>query len=258
MKKNQKLKLLEALEKKDIPLSYEILLEAHKKGLGLISSAQRFALSHEKALEYAKNLNKVFIDEKALIIYHLSTKELIKDFIKNIYQKNQYALLSNQAINLRLKWASQDFIQLALDELEANRFLVKENKLYKNPNITVDIKQSLEDIILKRFQTETITPTAPYNIYDEMDLDRKTGDNILKTLCSKNLLKRVQHNIFIHTQTLEDMVQKMKNIINKDGYIDIKNFKANYPISRKYLISYLDYLDNYPDIKKDGNKRVFA
>ncbi len=49
----------------------------------------------------------------------------------------------------------------------------------------------------------------------------------------------------------------MKNIIKKDGYIDIANFKEKYPISRKYLVTYLDYLDNFSQIKKDGNKRVF-
>ena len=49
LRKSQKLQLLNALEEKDFPSAYVILLEAHKKGLGLVSSAQRFALSHEEA-----------------------------------------------------------------------------------------------------------------------------------------------------------------------------------------------------------------
>lgn len=49
----------------------------------------------------------------------------------------------------------------------------------------------------------------------------------------------------------------MKEIIKEDGYIDINNFKDKYPLSRKYLITYLDYLDNFSQIKKIDNKRVF-
>ena len=53
------------------------------------------------------------------------------------------------------------------------------------------------------------------------------------------------------------MIAEMKNIINEDGYIDIKNFKERYPLSRKYLIAYLDYLDKFSEIKKENGKRVF-
>jgi len=49
----------------------------------------------------------------------------------------------------------------------------------------------------------------------------------------------------------------MKNIIRNEGFIDISNFKEKFPLSRKYLISYLDYLDNFSEIKKEENKRVF-
>ncbi|RXJ66304.1 selenocysteine-specific translation elongation factor [Halarcobacter ebronensis] len=257
LKKSQKLQLLQVLEEENINQAYKILLDAHKKGLGLISSAQRFALNHEKALEYAKELENVFIDEQALIIYPIETKELIKDFIKEIYMKNQFAFLSNQSIALRLKWASQNFIQIALNELVKENFLVMDQALYKNPNITIDFKTSLETQILKRLENESITPTAPYNIYDEMDLDRKVGDDILKSLCNKKVVLRLQHNIFIHAQSLTNLVNEMKKIIKQDGYIDLQNLKKRYPISRKYLITYLDYLDNFSEIKKEADKRVF-
>ena len=54
---------------------------------------------------------------------------------------------------------------------------------------------------------------------------------------------------------------KIKNLveesIKEDGFIDISNFKTRFDLSRKYLITYLDYLDNYSNIKKVENKRVF-
>ena len=258
MKKNQKRKLLEALDKKDFGSAYEELLEAHKKGLGIISSTQRFALSHDEAINFAKNLQNVFVDEKELIIYPFSTKDFIKDFIKDIYTKNHYALLSNASINLRLKWASSAFIQLALDELEIENFLIRDVSLYKNANIKEDFAKNLEIIVLQRLKDEDITPTAPYNIYDDLDLDRKLGDDILKSLTSKKQVIRLQHNLFIHFESLNKIVKTMREIIKNDGFISISNFKERFDLSRKYLITYLDYLDNYSDIKKVEDKRLFV
>ena len=136
-------------------------------------------------------------------------------------------------------------------------FLVKDGNLYKNADIKEDFRSSLEQIMLKRLEEEGISPTAPYNIYDDLDIDRKMGDEILKSFCSKKQVIRLQHNLFIHSSSLSGLVNDMKNIIKKDGYIDIQNFKEKHPLSRKYLITYLDYLDNFSEIKKEGSKRVF-
>lgn len=255
MKKSQKLKLLNALHDENITEAYKVLLQAHKKGLGLISSSQRFALSHTEALDFAKNLDNTFIDEKALIIYPIETKELIKSNILNIYTKNKYALLSNTSLALRLTWASENFIKLVLDELEKENILSKDGNLYKNANIVENFKDQLEDIMLNRLEKESYAPTAPYNIYDELDIDRKLGDDILKALTKKKLVIRIQHNLFVHATVLSSLITKMKEIIKNDGFIEVKNFKEKFPMSRKYIISYLDYLDNIQGIEKRENKR---
>ena len=257
MRKKQKLELLQVLEQRDFTKAYEILLNAHKKGLGLISSAQRFALSHEEAILNARALENTFIDEGALVLYPIETKKLIKDLIIDIYTKNKYALLSNASIALRVKWASESFIQMVLDELVNEEFLSEDAKLYKNANIVEDFKDSLEQVFLERLEKESYMPTAPYNIYDELDIDRKLGDDILKNLTAKKQVIRMQHNIFIHADSLSKIVLQMKEIMKDEGYINLKNFKAKYPMSRKYLINYLDYLDNFSQIKKDGDRRVF-
>jgi len=258
LKKYNKLKLLEALKQNNIVHAYEILLESHKKGLGLISSAQRFALSHEEALNIALKLNNSFIDKKALVLYPLSSKTTLKEIIANIYKKNQYALLSVASLALRLKWASENLIESVLLDLAYENILVKEGNLYKNAHIKEDLSQALHDVVLNRLIQEDISPTAPYNIYDDLDIDRKMGDTILKSLCAKKQVIRLQHNLFIYANSLNKIVNEMTQIIKKEGYIDINNFKGNFQLSRKYLITYLDYLDNFSNIKKIENRRVFV
>ncbi|MDX4065561.1 selenocysteine-specific translation elongation factor [Aliarcobacter skirrowii] len=258
MNKNQKRDLLKNLYKRDFKNAFKILLEAHKRGLGVVSSTQRFALSHDESLEFANSLEDVFVDKKELVIYPLKTKDEIVEFIKNIYIKNSYALLSSSSINLRVPWASIEFINSALDDLVQNGFLVKEGQLYKNANIKEDITKELENIFLERLKSEDITPTAPYNIYDDLDIDRKLGDDILKSLTAKKDVIRLQHNLFIHSQSLNKIIKSMREIIKQDGFIEIFNFKQRFDLSRKYLVCYLDYLDNFSDIKKVENRRVFA
>ena len=258
MNKNQKRDLLKNLYKKDFKNAFKILLEAHKRGLGVVSSTQRFALSHDESLEFANSLEDVFVDKKELVIYPIKTKDEIVEFIKNIYIKNSYALLSSSSINLRVPWASIEFINSALNDLVQNGFLVKEGQLYKNANIKEDITKELENIFLERLKSEDITPTAPYNIYDDLDIDRKLGDDILKSLTAKKDVIRLQHNLFIHSQSLNKIIKSMREIIKQDGFIEIFNFKQRFDLSRKYLVCYLDYLDNFSDIKKVENRRVLS
>lgn len=258
MNKNQKRDLLKNLYKKDFKNAFKILLEAHKRGLGVVSSTQRFALSHDESLEFANSLEDVFVDKKELVIYPIKMKDEIVEFIKNIYIKNSYALLSSSSINLRVPWASIEFINSALDDLVQNGFLVKEGQLYKNANIKEDITKELENIFLERLKSEDITPTAPYNIYDDLDIDRKLGDDILKSLTAKKDVIRLQHNLFIHSQSLNKIIKSMREIIKEDGFIEIFNFKQRFDLSRKYLVCYLDYLDNFSDIKKVENRRVLS
>ncbi|MGJ0363124.1 selenocysteine-specific translation elongation factor [Aliarcobacter cryaerophilus] len=258
MNKNQKRDLLKNLYKKDFKNAFKILLEAHKRGLGVVSSTQRFALSHDESLEFANSLEDVFVDKKELVIYPIKTKDEIVEFIKNIYIKNSYALLSSSSINLRVPWASIEFINSALTDLVQNGFLVKNGQLYKNANIKEDITKELENIFLDRLKSEDIMPTAPYNIYDDLDIDRKLGDDILKSLTAKKDVIRLQHNLFIHSQSLNKIIKSMREIIKEDGFIEIFNFKQRFDLSRKYLVCYLDYLDNFSDIKKVENRRVLS
>ena len=102
-----------------------------------------------------------------------------------------------------------------------------------------------------------ITPQSPYNIYDELDVERKNGDNALKKLTSAKKVIRLSHNLFVCFEKLNEAMHSLRDIIKNDGFVDIKNAKESLNISRKYLICYLEYLDNFKDIKKIDTKREF-
>ncbi len=259
MKKKPKLELLKALNSRDFKTAFTLLLEMHKRGFGLISSNQRFGLNHDEAIAIAKSMQGIFVDEKGLVLYPLETQKELMSIIKAIYAKNTYALLSANSLSLKLKWASSSFIDSVLKELCIQGIVSFHNGVYKNPNIDVDnLDTMIEERIYGILLSAQHTPDAPYNIYDELDIDREMGDNALKRLTKAKKVVRLEHNLFVTTITLSSMVAKMRDIMRNEKGIDIASFRAHFEISRKYLVAYLDYLDQFDDVKKEGTRRFLV
>ena len=258
MKKTQKIQYLKYLYNDDFKSAFKILIDAHKCGFGLLQSLQRFNLTSSESIKIAKSIDDIFIDEDFLVIYSLESKEIVKNAILNLIAKNKNAIFSANSINNQLKWSSPNFNKEVIKELESKGIIKK-----SAPNLYMSTHSNIDDIfsyakeeILKKLQDGGITPIAPYNIYDDLNIDRKLGDDIFKNLTKTKKVVRLSHNIFILATQLNEIMQKIREIIKTQGYIDINNFKKHFNISRKYIIAYLDYLDNYGDIKKEDNKRM--
>lgn len=261
IKKKTKIPLLQALLHRDFLEAFKILARIHRHGFGVVSSTQRFGLSHQESSAILQNLQEngaVFFDQKDLVAYPLSELEWLKNAILDIFLKNKHALLSAQSLQLKYKWASLRFLQSALDELVAQKFILQRDSLFlaKNNGIS-NIEEFLEQKIYTLLCEQGYAPLAPYNLYDSLEIDRKLGDKILKSLTKSQKVLRVAHNLFITTESMAKLTAMMREIIHTHGYIDIALFREKLPLSRKYLINYLEYLDNFSDIIKDGeNRRV--
>ena len=257
IKKRVKMPLLEALKKDDFKIAFEILVNTHKRGFGIISSNQRFGLNHDEALHIANEMDNVFVDEKGLVLYPLEIKNELNDKISAIYEKNEYALLSANSLALKIKWASETLLSDVLKDIVEEGKLEFKDGIYKNPNIDVNnIDKVIEEKMHSILQEEGFMPTAPYNIYDELDIDRKMGDDALKRLTKAKKVVRLAHNLFVTSENLSTIMTRLREIMKTRGYVDIASFREHYDMSRKYLVAYLDHLDLYDDVKKDGMKRV--
>ena len=258
LKKAGKILFLAALLKHDFVDAFSILKDAHKNGFGIISSYQRFGLSHEEAVNVAKKLSSVFVDEKALNIYDLSTVERIKSVVKFMIEKNEFAVFSAQSISLKLTWVSVSLAQKALDELESINLIAKNDGVYTKKGIDISkLKVRLEEKIYEILEEGRLAPTAPYNIYDELEIDRLSGDNALKKLTAMGRVIRLEHNLFITRNSLKLALDKLRSIIKVHGFVNVTNAKDELNLSRKYIIAYLEQLDLESDIMKQGNDRVF-
>lgn len=258
LKKSQKIALLCELKDKNFIKVFEILSSSHKHGFGLISSFQRFDMTHENALKIARNLKNAITDENSLCIYDKSAVGDLKDFINFIVSKNDRAVISAQSLALKISWASPFLCDLTLNELIKDKILQKNGNLFIKFGADFDeITQSLENKIFEILSGGGIAPIAPYNIYDELEIDRTCGDNAMKKLTKAGKIVRITHNVFLTDQNLQKLIKKMRSIIALRGFVNVSVLKDELGISRKFLIAYLEYLDLFDDIKKDGNNRIF-
>lgn len=256
IKKHTRIALLESLAQKDFNQSFYLLTQIHKKGFGLVSSTQRFCLSHAQSLDIALNLN-VFLDEKALTLYPLSQVETLKTHILEIFSRNKNALISAQSLNAKLKWASLALCQKALDELLSQGQIKSQNGLYLAKWCQIqNIQTYAQQSILESLANQGYAPLAPYNLYEELELDKTLGDNALKALTQAQKVVRIAHNLFITTTALQSIVSLMREIMCSNGYIDVNLLRNHTQLSRKYLIAYLEYLDKFDDIVCKDNKRT--
>lgn len=98
-------------------------------------------------------------------------------------------------------------------------------------------------------------PIAPYNLYESLDIDRATGNLVLKQLTREKKVIRLNHKLFISAQSLSQLLALMRKILQDEGYLELNNLKNHLNLSRKYLITYLDYLDSFSDIiNKEGRR----
>ena len=253
LKKEQKIQLLNLLEVKDFLSSFEFLKSTHKLGFGLLSSYQRFKLTHSDALVLAKSLNNVFVDEKELNVYDLNCVQNIKEFVYFLLSKNEYAMLSPNLLSLRLGWASEALCEFVLKSM--SKELDFEGGIYFKKGMSFEkLERKNHDALYEILKKEGIKPTAPYNLYDFLELDRAKGDAMLKKLTKNGLVVRLAHNLFIEKSALMGLEKACLELL-KSQALDIKTVKEHFKLSRKYAIAYLEWLDKNDKIIKDGETR---
>lgn len=257
--KAQKLALLRTLFARDFAGAFAILVQAHKRGFGIISSMQRFGLRHEDALAILQTLPSVFVDSSALIVYPLIQIAHLQDIVCTMIAKNKNALLSEKSLCLRENWASEQLCAHVLTALVQNGKLRRENGLFLSTKSEIcDIAEYAKTQIFDALRAQGIAPLAPYNLYESLDIDRQSGDRALKSLCAARKVVRLQANLFVESVCLSGVLKQLRDIIAHEGFVDVALVKTHLGLSRKYAIAYLEYLDSFADIVKQNQRRMLA
>ncbi|WP_233705916.1 selenocysteine-specific translation elongation factor [Helicobacter felis] len=234
LKKPLKIALLQALAVQNWTEAFSLLSQAHKKGFGLLSCLQRFGRNHAQALEIAKEIPHAILDSQAMVLYPDTALENLKRKIHEIYSHNPYALLSVKG----------------LCAMHTGGLWVRKGVPLKQAQTKV------QDTLYKHIEQAKYAPQAPYNLYDLLNIDRVVGDNALKSLCHARKVVRLCHNVFVAYGVLQEVLALMEQLLKHHGYLDIALLKTRLPLSRKFLIAYLEYFDSLGKTTNTQGKRT--
>jgi selenocysteine-specific elongation factor len=81
----------------------------------------------------------------------------------------------------------------------------------------------------------------------------------MQLLIDDRKLVRIQGEMFMHTQVLEDLKTRLRNYASQhepDRLIDVAAFKDLAGVSRKYAIPLLEYFDREQVTRRAGDKRL--
>jgi selenocysteine-specific elongation factor len=85
------------------------------------------------------------------------------------------------------------------------------------------------------------------------------GRKLLQVLIDAGSLVRVDGEMFLHREALDELIAKLRAVAEKgaaDRAIDVAAFKELTGISRKYAIPLLEYLDRQRVTRREGDKRI--
>ncbi|HEY2962520.1 MAG TPA: selenocysteine-specific translation elongation factor [Pyrinomonadaceae bacterium] len=88
---------------------------------------------------------------------------------------------------------------------------------------------------------------------------RSQARKILQLLLDGRKLIRIQGDMFMHAQVIENLKSKLQDYATKhepDRLIDVPTFKNLAGVSRKYAIPLLEYLDHEQITRRTGDKRL--
>ena len=245
---NVKNKLLgEALNKNSLLESLKYIFENVSKGLYFYTDTQYFDFEIDKIL---KEINVLSFDSLKI------SANLISRWLKTIRSE----LKTNETIDIS-KIISLEYLknsrfynfikklieQKILDnEFKINNFLIEKIK-----------KSAFEEVAQKvlKLMEEDVSISNKTLISQEADIHIADAEKILKMLSNRDLVKKIDENVYISTKKLSEFIELARKTASTHGYVDISNIKLSFHAPRKILIPLLDYLDKLPIFVKVGNKR---
>jgi len=80
---------------------------------------------------------------------------------------------------------------------------------------------------------------------------------VLEALHREGRLVRLAYNCYIHADSFEDALNKLKNHIDEHGKITLSEYRDLLSTSRKYAVRILEYLDQQKVTRLENDARVF-
>jgi selenocysteine-specific elongation factor len=160
--------------------------------------------------------------------------------------------ISKNELKEKLGWET-DRLNKTLDGLTIKNLIKQESGVISLPSHQVQFSDEVKHQIVNVMEKFRSDPYSPPSLAELMD---SYGSDLIKVMIANQQLIRTSDDIAFRKEDFNEMARKLVEFIQGEGGITLGQFRDIFNTSRKFALSFLEYLDKQGVTRFDGEKRV--
>ncbi len=186
--------------------------------------------------------------------------QMLKKLVDEFHTKNPQKMgISKEELRTRLPKVEPVIFQAALDEclkdgtLEAEKDKVRSKKA---GYVVDDTMVSEKERIAGKLKEYGFGPPVLKELSAEMNQKESYMRDVLERLIYEGRVVKVKSDMYFHSEVIADLKEKVTGYLREKKEMTPSDIKSVLPLSRKYLIPLLEYLDEIKVTIRTGDKRI--
>ncbi|MBM3138605.1 MAG: hypothetical protein FJZ98_10520, partial [Chloroflexi bacterium] len=151
-----------------------------------------------------------------------------------------------------LRWET-DKLNRFLDGLTIRNLIKQDSGVISLPDHHVQFSEEMNQQIsscMKKYGSDPYSPPSLAELMNQYDPD------LIKAMIANQWLIKTSDDIAFRKEDFKEMASKLVEFIQSEGGITLGQFRDIFGTSRKFALSFLEYLDKQGVTRFDGEKRV--
>ena len=207
----------------------------------LFSSAQRIAEVENLILE---NLSRFHADNP--LVAGQNAAQVKAELDNNLFTAKSFGI-------------DETAFEKISDRLIQSGKIVKDGNLLRLASHQITFAEQEQEIrykIEKIFLEKGISSPSKEELIEILNTySPREVEGTFYALVQLGTLIQVSEGIFLHSQTLQDNIKLLKDVINQNGKITTAEFRELANTTRKYVVPFLEYCDSQGITRREGNYR---
>lgn len=125
--------------------------------------------------------------------------------------------------------------------------IVIEKELVRHASFRVTLSQvdeTLKTKILGMLEKSGFQPLTREELYQSLQMEQKKLTDILNLMSKEGSIIRINESLYIPSRVYKNMIEKLKAFFSKKPEMTVAEFRDILNTTRKYALSFLEYLDS--------------
>lgn len=265
------LKELKIKESDDLKLVLETIVKDNSVNfLNLKEFSSLTVIPYDKI----KDLIIELVNDNKVLMFNLSSdsypihieffnkiKKDMLNFIRNFHKENplKVGVLKEEIRSRFLVKAKPKLGEAIIDKLielneikKINEFLALKDFEIIFSKLHHEIKVDIEkEYLIKKFSV-----IKKDDLFEQIKYSKEDIEKVYQALIDQQILIKLDKEILIHKNILNEGIKIIKNFVNSNGYITVSDFRDLVNTNRKMAIAFLEYLDKTQVTKRVEDKRI--